>query len=617
MTEPLPAFARKRLRFTTCGAVDDGKSTLIGRLLYDSGSVYDDQIEEIRRAATSADGLDFAFVVDGLKAEREQGITIDVAYRYFTTGRRAFLIADAPGHEQYTRNQAAAASQSDVAVLVVSAVDGIRRQTRRHLTIAALFGIRAVIVAVNKMDAVGFDAGRFASLEAEATALAAGLGVAVAGIVPVAARDGDNIVAASGAMPWYAGPTLLALLEDCEVDHDPPQTVRLPVQTTGRLPGGGRVSLGTLASGRLAVGDTLCGEASLAGRVTRLWRAGVEAGAATAGDAVAVELAPELDIGRGSILMAPAEVLQPALQVRARLVWLDQSPLVAGRDYDCQIATQKVVAGVSRIEGIVDLDTTQTVSGAEQVAFNEIADTLVSFAQPITVAPATAEPALGRFILVDRQSRRTVAAGVVTSVERRTGDLPWQAMAVTPAARAKAKLQVPAVIWLTGLSGAGKSTICDLLDRRLHALGRHTMVLDGDNLRHGLNADLGFTAADRVENMRRVAHVAALMADAGLVVLVSLISPYVAERRRAREVIGTDRFVEVFVDAPVEVCVSRDPKGHYARAAAGNLANFTGVSSSYEAPQSPDIHLRTDQVSAEDAADMILKWLRQNGLGAA
>jgi bifunctional enzyme CysN/CysC len=494
-----------------------------------------------------------------------------------------------------------------VAVLVVSAIDGIRAQTRRHLTIAALFGIRAVIVAVNKMDAVAFGEPRFDELAADLTALAHVLGVTVAGIVPVAARAGDNVVTPSTAMPWYRGPTLLALLECCDVDREGPRALRLPVQTTGRLAGGGRVSLGTLASGTLAVGDTLCGDPALPARVTRLWQAGAEASAASTGDSVAVELTPELDIGRGSILMRPAEFLQPALQVRARLVWLDQAPLVAGRDYDCQIATQKVVAGVSRIEGIIDLDTAQTVPGAEQVAFNEIADTLLSFAQPATVAAE--EPALGRFILVDRQSRRTVAAGTVTTVARHTGDLPWQAIAVTPEARARAKLQTPLVVWFTGLSGAGKSTICDLLDRRLHALGRHTMVLDGDNLRHGLNADLGFTAADRVENMRRVAHVAALMADAGLIVLVSLISPYRAERQRAREVIGAERFVEVFVDAPVEVCMARDPKGHYARAAAGNLANFTGVSSGYEPPENPDLRLPTERASPDQSVNLVIEHL--------
>jgi bifunctional enzyme CysN/CysC len=595
-----------RLRFMTCGAVDDGKSTLIGRLLYDCGGVYEDQIEEVRRAVgTTADGLDFAFVVDGLKAEREQGITIDVAYRYFATPRRAFLIADAPGHEQYTRNQAAAASQSDVAVVVVSAVEGLRTQTRRHMTIAAAFGIRAMIVTVNKMDAVGFDIARFTSLRREVEALATRLDVRLEAVIPVAARSGDNVTAASPSMPWYGGLTLLQALEVCDATTDALQAFRLPIQATARLAGGGRAFLGTLASGRLKAGASLVADPALPTTVIRLWRAGAPAEAADAGDPVAVELTPEIDVGRGSVLSLAGAQVQPALHVRTRLVWLDSAPLVAGRDYDCLLSTQKVIAGISRIEGIVDLDDGELRQGNGEVAFNAIADVRLSFSQPAFAMTLVEEPAFGRFVLVDRLSRRTVAAGVITEVSRRAGDLPWQAVNVTPAARAGAKLQKPVVLWFTGLSGAGKSTICDLVDRRLHAIGRHTMLLDGDNLRHGLNADLGFTDADRVENMRRVAHVAALFADAGIITLVSLISPFRAERQRAREVIGEDRFLEIFVDAPIEVCQRRDPKGHYKRASEGKIANFTGVSAGYEPPEAPDIHLRTDEIGPEEAAQRV------------
>jgi bifunctional enzyme CysN/CysC len=612
---PLPETARpRRLRFMTCGAVDDGKSTLIGRLLYDSGAIYEDQLEEVRRAgSTTSDGLDFAFVVDGLKAEREQGITIDVAYRYFATEKRAFLIADAPGHEQYTRNQAAAASQSDVAVVVVSVVDGIRIQTRRHMTIAAMFGVRTMIVAVSKMDAAGFAEQAFEAVRQDMAALAAKLGVTLAAVIPVAARGGDNVVSRSAAMPWYQGPPLMAALEALEPGTDRPAPFRLAVQTTGRLAGGGRVSLGTIASGRLRLGDAVCADPALPATVTRLWVAGTAAEAAEAGDAVALELSPDVDIGRGAVLGATAAVVQPALQIRTRLVWLDQAPLVAGRDYDCLVATQKAVAGVARIDGIVDLDSAETAHTEGEVGVNDIADVRLSLTQPSFVMPFAEEPAFGRFILVDRLSRRTVAAGIVTAIERRTNDLPWQAIAVTPEARAGAKLQRPVVLWFTGLSGAGKSTICDLLDRRLHVLGRHTMVLDGDNLRHGLNADLGFTDADRVENMRRVAHVAKLFADAGIITLVALISPFRAERQRAREVVGGDQFLEVFVDAPVDICRARDPKGHYARAATGALAHFTGVSATYEAPEAADIHLHTAEMQPVEAVEVILRSLRQRG----
>ncbi|QCK88167.1 adenylyl-sulfate kinase [Phreatobacter aquaticus] len=611
-----PAYSLPRLRFMTCGAVDDGKSTLMGRLLYECGAIYDDQLDEVRRASgsTSSDGLDLAFVVDGLKIEREQGITIDVAYRYFSTDRRAFLIADAPGHEQYTRNQAAAASQSDIAVVVVSAVDGMRIQTRRHLTIAAMFGVNDIIVAISKMDLAGFSEARFQALAGEMQAFAAQLGIHLVACMPIAARDGDNVTTRSGRMPWYQGPPLLELLEQAKPRQGQEAALRLPVQVTGRMPGGGRVSLGTIASGTIGLGMRVAADPAFPAEVVGLWEAGNAVTSAEAGAAVSVELAPDVDIGRGAVLSAIAAPAQPALQLRARLVWLDPTPLMTGRDYDCQISTQKVGIGISRIEGVVDLDTARPDQNRSEVALNDIAEVLMTLSTPAVAMPFEMEPRFGAFILVDRATRATIAAGIVLDVTRRVADLPWQAIEVTPAARASLLRQSPFVLWFTGLSGAGKSTISGMLDRRLHALGRNTVVLDGDNLRHGLNADLGFSDADRVENMRRVAHAANLMADAGLIVLVSLISPFAAERTRARDVIGSERFVEVFVDASIETCRQRDPKGHYARAASGQLRQFTGVSAVYEPPDAPDIHLHTDTGTPVDMTDEIIAHLRKQGL---
>jgi len=610
----------RRLRFMTCGSVDDGKSTLVGRLLYDSGSVYEDHIAEVRRAAgcsgpgPASDGIDFAFLVDGLRAEREQGITIDVAYRYFSTTRRSFMIADAPGHEQFTRNQAAAASQTDLAVVVVSAVEGIRAQTRRHMAIAALFGVRDMIVAVNKMDLAGFDRGRFGELETASCRLADALGVRIAATIPLSARGGHLIVSRSEAMPWHAGPTLLEALEDFRADSDEDRTFRLPIQMTGRLDGGGRVSLGTIASGDLSRGQTVCADPAHPAVVTGLWAGGEESDHATAGDAVALRLSPELDLGRGVVLFRADCHERPAAQVRVRFVWLDADPLLPGRSYDCLIGCARIAASVTRVEGRIDLDRFETRSGEADIRTNDIAVGLLTFAQPAPATPFALNPRLGAFILVDRSTRRTMAAGVVVSIERHGDDTPWQAIAVPHVARAAMKLQRPFVLWFTGLSGAGKSTLADLLDRRLHAMGLHTTVLDGDNLRHGLNSDLGFGDADRVENMRRVAHVARLFVDAGIIVLVALISPFAAERRRAREVVGEAAFVEIFVDAPVEICGARDPKGHYARAASGALPRFTGISASYEPPAVPDIHVPTAQVEPAAAADMIVAHLREAGL---
>lgn len=605
----LPAPMRlPRLRFMTCGSVDDGKSTLIGRLLMESGSVFEDHLAEALRAGPGG-GLDFSFLVDGLKAEREQGITIDVAYRYFNTAKRAFLIADAPGHEQYTRNQAAAASQTQLAIVLVSAVDGVQRQTRRHMAIAALFGVRDIVVAVNKMDLAGREAGPFNAVAAELKGLAAALGLRTVAVIPLSAREGDNVVTRSTAMPWYQGPTLLDVLEDFEPAATPAEgrTV-LPVALTGRMDGGGRVSFGEVAGGRLTIGQRLRSHQGHEAAITRLWSAGVEVSGAGTGEAVAVELAPELDLGRGAVL-SDGTAMALAKQLRARFIWLSPEPIQPRRTYDIEIGTARGAVAFSRVEGRLDLDALGITALDDDLAANDIAVARLQLATALPALPFAENRRLGAFIIIDRTSRRTVAAGVVLSVERQNQDTPWQTMVVTPADRALSLGQSPRVVWLTGLSGAGKSTIADLVDRKLHALGRHSVVLDGDNLRHGLTADLGFSDADRSENVRRVAHVAALMADAGLIVVVSLISPFRADREKARETVGPGRFVEVFVDASLETCRARDPKGMYARALAGNLPRFTGIGAAYERPEAPDLHLDSEGRSAEDNADAVLDRL--------
>ncbi len=600
--EPLPP----RLRFMTCGSVDDGKSTLIGRLLIDSGAVYEDHLDEAVRAG-GAD-LDLSFLVDGLKAEREQGITIDVAYRYFATARRAFLIADAPGHEQYTRNQAAAASQTELAVVLVSAEGGVQPQTRRHMAIAALFGVSDIVLAVNKMDRAGYAEAAFAAIASELSAFARSLGLHVVAAIPISAREGDNVVHESAAMSWYAGPPLLRVLEDFAPAPRAAAGTVLPVALTGRFEGGGRVSFGTLAAGRLAPGQTLRTETGEEARVARLWSAGVEVESAEAGEAVAVALTPERDIGRGAVL-ADGIAIAAATQLRVRFVWLSSKPLQAGQAYDLQLGHGDSAATVSGLEGRLDLETLALVRAEEAIAANDIAVGRLNLSKPLPALSFSASRPLGAFILLDRLTRRTAAAGIVLSVERVSDDTPWHKLEITPADRGRLMNQAPAVVWLTGLSGAGKSTIADLLDRRLHALGRHAMVLDGDNLRHGLNADLGFSDADRAENVRRVGAVAALMADAGLIVIVSLISPFRAGRAEARAAVGAERFLEVFVDAPIELCRQRDPKGFYARADKGTLKRFTGVGSAYEPPEAPDLHLQTDRLSPADSVERILEAL--------
>jgi len=597
--------SRPRLRFMTSGSVDDGKSTLIGRLLHDSGAIFEDHLAEALKAG-GCEELDFSFLVDGLKAEREQGITIDVAYRYFTTGARAFLIADAPGHEQYTRNQAAAASQVELAVVVVSAPDGVRRQTRRHMAIAAMFGVRSIVLVVNKMDLAGWDERIFQSVAGEAAALAGRFGLSVVAAIPVCARSGAHVTERFAGAPWYRGPALLEVLEGYEAPSRDDAPFVLPIQAIARLEGGGRLVLGEATAGRIRPGGRLKTSDGHDARIEKLWVAGAPVECAAAGDPVAVQLSPERDLSRGMTLADEAAEVKRALQLQVRLIALDPAGLKLGRVYDLQIGTSSGVASLARIDGIVDLETAVPSQSAAPVAGNDIAVAMISVVQPVPCLPFDRNRTLGSFILVDRLGGHTAAAGVVLGIEQSADDVPWQAGTVTPADRAALMGQSPMVYWLTGLSGSGKSTIASMFDQRLFALGRHVAVLDGDNLRHGLTSDLGFTDAGRIENMRRVTHVAALMADAGLEVIVSLISPFAAERARAREMIGAHRFMEVFVDAPLQVCAARDPKGHYQRAAEGKLGLFTGISSGYEPPDTPDLHLPTDRISPEEAVELLL-----------
>jgi len=603
-----------RLRFLTCGSVDDGKSTLIGRLLIDSKQVFDDQWRALqgdsRRWGTTGALPDPALLLDGLQAEREQGITIDVAYRFFATPRRAFIVADAPGHEQYTRNMAVAASTADCAVVLVDAGKGVLTQTRRHSRILALMGVRHALLAVNKMDLVGWNEQRFAEIAQEFARFAQGLGLAVQA-VPVSALSGENLTQRCAQTPWYAGPTLLEWLERAPTRTalDASGPLRLPVQLALRPHAEFRGYCGTIAQGTLRAGDVVVVQPSGARASIRSVRIGFDAvEQARAGDAVCVTLNEERDISRGDVLVAADAPLEQAEQFHAHLVWVGEQPLLPGRPYWLKLHHCTAGATVTSIRYLVDVNSGAHLA-AREVPLNGIAVVHLNVDRPLPFAPYADNVALGGFILIDRLSQATVGAGMIDYPLRRDANLHWQTLAVDKAARAAIKLQMPRCVWLTGLSGAGKSTIASLLEKRLHAMGRHTYVLDGDNVRHGLNRDLGFTEADRVENIRRVAEVARLMVDAGLIVIVAFISPFRAEREFARSLFAPEEFVEVFVDAPLEACERRDPKGLYAKARRGEIAAFTGISSPYEPPLAPEVHLRTDVASAEELAAQLAQQL--------
>lgn len=599
------------LRFITCGSVDDGKSTLIGRLLHDSKLLLDDQLTALesdsRRHGTQNGEIDFALLVDGLAAEREQGITIDVAYRFFSTEKRKFIVADCPGHEQYTRNMATGASTADLAVVLVDARKGLLTQTRRHSYIVSLLGIRHVVLAVNKMDLVDYDQAVFDDIVAGYRDLAGQLGIAHVASIPLSALKGDNMLVHSPAMPWYRGGTLLEHLENVDVTRGVRDTgFRMPVQWVCRPDQSFRGFAGTVVAGEIAPGAPIVvlpsGRRS---QVERIVTADGDLTQAGAGRAVTLTLTDEIDISRGDIIAAASNPPEVADQFAAHLLWLGEQPLLPGRPYWLKIGARTVSAQVTEIKHKIDVNT-QDHLAAKHLDLNEVAYCNLYLDQPIAFEAYADNHELGAFILIDRQSNATVAAGTLDFALRRAANIHWQHVDVDKTARARIKGQQPRCLWFTGLSGSGKSTIANLVEKRLLAMGHHTYLLDGDNVRHGLNKDLGFTDEDRVENIRRVAEVARLMVDSGLIVLVSFISPFRAERRMARELFAEDEFLEVFVDTPLEVAEKRDVKGLYAKARAGDIKNFTGIDSPYERPEHAEIVLDTVNNRATDIAEQIV-----------
>ncbi|KQN20856.1 sulfate adenylyltransferase subunit CysN [Sphingomonas sp. Leaf30] len=604
---------KSMLRFITCGSVDDGKSTLIGRLLYDSKTIFEDQLAALeadsRRVGTQGQNIDFALLVDGLAAEREQGITIDVAYRFFSTEKRKFIVADTPGHEQYTRNMVTGASTADLAVILIDARKGVLTQTRRHSYLAHLVGIREIVLAVNKMDLVGHDEARFDAIVEEYRTFAASIGIDRFTAIPLSGLTGENVATQATTMPWYTGLPLLAHLETVPIDVDARQAqpFRLPVQWVNRPDLDFRGFAGMIASGTVRPDDSVrivpSGKTTTVARIVAL---GGDLTEAVAGQSVTIVLADEVDCSRGDVIAAADAPPEAADQFLATIVWMSDTPLVPGRGYQLKLGTQVVGATVQPPRHVVDVNTQAELS-ASTLALNDIGVAEVYADRAIVFEPYADGADLGGFILIDRATNATVAAGMIGSALRRAQNVHWQSIDVTREAHAAQKGQSPKILWFTGLSGSGKSTIANLVEKKLFALGRHSFLLDGDNIRHGLNRDLDFTEAGRIENIRRIGEVARLMADAGLIVLTAFISPFRAERDMVRSMVAPGEFVEIFVDTPLASAEARDAKGLYAKARAGEIADFTGISSPYEAPQRPDIRIDTTRESPEAAAERIVE----------
>jgi bifunctional enzyme CysN/CysC len=604
---------KSMLRFITCGSVDDGKSTLIGRLLYDSKMIFEDQLAALesdsKRVGTQGEEIDFALLVDGLAAEREQGITIDVAYRFFTTEKRKFIVADCPGHEQYTRNMVTGASTADLAVILIDARKGVLQQTRRHSYLCHLLGIRNIVLAVNKMDLIDYDRDRYNAICDDYRAFAKSIGIDEFTCIPISGFKGDNITTKSPNTPWFGGDPLIQHLEDVELDNEADQTrpFRLPVQWVNRPNLDFRGFAGQIASGTVKRGNAVrvlpSGKTSTVSRIVSF---DGDLDDAVAGQSVTLCLADEIDCSRGNVIASADSPPQAADQFEAHLVWMSDEPLTPGRGYWLKLGTQLVSATVQQPKYQVNVNSMEQLA-AKTLDLNAIGVAVVTTDRQLVFEPYEHNRALGGFILIDKISNATVAAGMLNFALRRAENIHWQAIDISREAHARQKGQESRLLWFTGLSGSGKSTIANLVEKKLHALGKHSFLLDGDNVRHGLNKDLGFTDADRIENIRRIGEVAKLMTDAGLIVLTAFISPFRAERELARSMLPKGEFIEIFVDTPIEVAEARDVKGLYKKARSGALKNFTGIDSPYEAPEKPEIHIDTTKISPEDAAEIIVE----------
>ncbi|MFT5259682.1 MAG: bifunctional enzyme CysN/CysC [Gammaproteobacteria bacterium] len=615
-TSPDSRKQKSQLRFITCGSVDDGKSTLLGRLLYDSKSIFRDQLSatqvESQKYGTQGDNIDLALLVDGLQAEREQGITIDVAYRFFETDNRKFIAADTPGHEQYTRNMVTGASTADLAIILIDASRGVLKQTKRHSYLVSLLGIKKVVLAINKMDTIDYDQSLFDAIAEDYQHFAEKLEIESTHIIPVSALTGENVFADKGQLKWYEGPTLMELLESVDADEPILQLpFRLPVQWVNRPSRNFRGFSGTINGGHISTGDEMV--TSLSGKcstVKEIYGPSGKIEKAIAGQAVTLVLNDEIDISRGDLICKPDGLAEVADQLAAHIVWMHEEPLLPERSYLIRFSTASASAQVTDLVHSIDVNTLDQ-HAAKTLALNEVGYCKLSLDKAIAFDAYKANRSTGSFVLIDKFTNATVGAGLVDFALRRASNIEWHKMEISKTARAKANKQKPCILWFTGLSGAGKSTIADCLEQKLATLGKRTYLLDGDNVRHALNKDLGFTDQDRVENIRRVAEVSRLMMDAGLIVLTSFISPFKAERQMARELTEEGEFIEVYVDVPLAVCEQRDPKGLYKKARAGNLKNFTGIDSKYEPPDNAEIVLKCAEHSVEALADQIVSYLTE------